>query len=155
MKIHREGFLAAAMAIAAANAIGCKAKIGDDATPENASPTAEGIGAPTQEGAAVNNNRGAPPPGAAPIFNRPIGPLNGPAQETAPAGWGAPPTPAPAATQPNGWAAPAATQQPPPNGWAAPKPAPTPAPANTSGWAHPKPAPTPAPKSGWTQPKSP
>ena len=144
MKIHREGFLAAVLAISAANAaVGCKAKYGDDATPEN-NPSAESAASPVGESGQTTpaNNKPLPAPnaeGGNRLNPLPIKPLLHPADETAP-GWGSPPaTAAPAATTPAGWGkpAPVATTQP---GWGQPKPAPTPTPA-------------PATKPGWTQPK--
>src|SRR5262245_28914804 len=111
MKIQREGFLAAVMAIAAANtAMGCKAKIGDDATPEGANgPVAEGLGSPTIEGVASPANRVGPvkEAGLGPVKEAglgPIKPLTPPVQEAP--GWGAPANTAPTAPVNNGWGSP-------------------------------------------------
>ena len=101
MKIHREGFLAAVLAISAANAaVGCKAKYGDDATPEN-NPSAESAASPVGESGQTTpaNNKPLPAPnaeGGNRLNPLPIKPLLHPADETAP-GWGSPPaTAAPA-----------------------------------------------------------
>ena len=150
MKINRDHFLAAAFVIGAMNAAACKAKIGEDATPEGTNQ-AEGVGAPaTETGLAPGNQAQAPklvPPLKSPTNE---GAVNAPAAETAPAGgWGAPPpaTAAPVATaapwggHPTPTAAPVATTKP-TTGWTQPKPTapppPPPAPAKTAGWTQPK-----------------
>ena len=161
MKINRDHFLAAAFLIGAMNTGACKAKIGEDATPEGTNQ-AEGVGSPTQEGAVPVNQANAPArEGGA--TNGKLGPLKGPAAEspTSPAaehGWGSPAptaTVAPAATNPWGspapTTAPAATTSP----WGKPQPTAAPAATTKPGWSQPKPPPPPpAPaNNGWTQPK--
>src|SRR5262245_5109514 len=72
MKINREHFLTAALMIGAMNATSCKARIGEEATPEGAH--AKAVGAPSNESA-------GPATGTKPIALNPAKEGVGPAKE--------------------------------------------------------------------------